>query len=54
MYDVIPYYTTKMIAEMPVYQVIPCVSVPIVYFGIGFTITLQQYLYFLLAASAQI
>ena len=54
MYDVVPYYMTKMIAEMPVYLVIPAISVPIVYFGIGFTITLHQYLYFLLAASCQI
>ena len=54
MYEIIPYYTSKMIAEIPVYVVIPILFTPIVYFGIGFTVTLVQYLKFMLSISAEI
>ena len=54
MYGIIPYYTSKMIGEIPVFIVIPILYTPIVYFGIGFTVTWVQYLKFMLTISAEI
>lgn len=54
MYGVTPYYCSKILSEIPVYIVIPIVATPIVYFGIGFTVSLVQYCKFMLSASAEI
>ena len=54
MYDIAPYYLSKMISEMPVYIILPIINTPILYFWIGFTVTWAQYFGFMLAVSAQI
>ena len=48
MYDVVPYYLAKLIADMPAFIIVPTVFTAITYFLIGFENSAEQFFGFLL------
>ena len=48
MYDVVPYYFAKTIAEIPVFTIIPLVFTAITYFMIGYNDSMEQFFKFVL------
>ena len=53
MYSFFPYYFAKILAEAPGIIILPIILTPIVYFGIGFSLTVLQYFKFMLSLSLE-
>ena len=48
MYSVLPYYLAKILADMPVFMIVPLVYIAICYFAIGFEADAAQFFKFVL------
>ena len=48
MYDVVPYYLSKILSELPSFVVPPLIATVITFFAYGFTLTTENFFKFLL------
>ena len=48
MYDVVPYYFAKLIAEIPVFTIIPVIFTAITYYMVGYNDIREQFFKFVL------